>query len=267
MHPILFRFNTPDFLNGIFPDTLTIYSYGFLIALGAILAQYYTAYHSKKQFNISFDQTQILFLLLVFAVVVGGKFFLIFEDPARYLSHPGDLLKNFGKGFVFYGSLIFALAALYYYIRYYKIPLLPMLDIIAGTTCIVHGMGRLGCFLSGCCYGTETDSFIGMSFKEGNGIDAHLHPTQLYSSLLIWSIFFYLLYIRKRQEFQGQLFLTYLILYSAGRSIIEIFRGDESRGYVIEGFLSNSQFISLIIFLGAIYFYKKFKNNDAYMIP
>ena len=264
MHPVLFEFNTPDFLKSIFPNTITIYTYGFLIAVGVFLAYYYTAYHAKKQFNLSYDQTQVMIILIIVAAVIGGKFFIIFEDPSRYLSHPGDLFKNFGSGFVFYGSLIFAIPTIYLFIRYHKLPLLPMLDIIAGTTCIVHGMGRLGCFFAGCCYGIPTDSFVGMNFKAGNGIDADVHPTQLYSSILIWSIFIYLMRVKKSQEFQGQLFLTYLILYSIGRSVIEIFRGDESRGYVIENVISNSQFISLIVFSIAIYFYIKLKNNSTY---
>jgi len=261
MHPVLYEFTKPDFLSGV-----TIYTYGFLIAVGVFLAYFYTAYHAKKQFNLSYDQTQVMIILIIIAAVIGGKFFIIFEDPKTYLGHPGELFKNFGSGFVFYGSLLFAIPTIYLFIRYHKLPLLPMLDIIAGTTCIVHGMGRLGCFFAGCCYGKPTDSFIGMNFNAGNGIDADLHPTQLYSSFLIWSIFIFLQYKKKRQEFKGQLFFTYLILYSIGRSVIEIFRGDESRGYVIDGVISNSQLISLFVLGVAIYFYVKLKKDVKYKL-
>ena len=266
MHPVLFQFKTPEFLNGILPDTISIYTYGFMIAIGVFLAYYYTAYHAKRQFGLSYDQTQVMIILIIIAAVIGGKFFIIFEDPGTYLTHPKKLLDNFGSGFVFYGSLIFAIPTVYLFIRHYKLPLLPMLDIIAGTTCIVHGMGRLGCFFAGCCYGKPTDSFLGMNFKAGNHIDANLHPTQLYSSLLIWSIFIYLQYKRKRQEFQGQLFFTYLILYSIGRSIIEIFRGDENRGYVFNSPVSNAQLVSIFVLGIAIYFYVKLKNNSRYKL-
>ncbi len=262
MHPVLFQFETPDFLSGIFPSTITIYSYGFLIAVGIFMAYYYTAYNAKKQFGLSYDKTQMLIILIIVAAVVGGKVFIAFEDPAKYFGDPGLLLKNFGSGFVFYGSLIFAIPTVYLFIRYYKLPALPMLDIIAGTTCTVHAFGRMGCFFGGCCYGIPTDSFIGMSFEAGNGIHEHVHPTQLYSVVLITSIFAYLMYVKRRQEFPGQLFLTYLILYSIGRSVIEIFRGDEERGYLIDGVISNSQFISLIIFFIAIYFYVKLKRKN-----
>ncbi len=261
MHPILFQFETPDFLTGIFPSTISIYSYGFMIAMGIFMAYFYTAFHAKKQFGWPYDKTQMMIVLIIIAAVVGGKVFIAFEDPAKYFGDPAQLFENFGSGFVFYGSLIFAIPTVYFYIKYYKVPALPMLDIIAGTTCVVHAFGRMGCFFGGCCYGVPTDSFVGMSFEAGIGIADHLHPTQLYSVILISSIFMYLMYVKKRQEFDGQLFLTYLILYSIGRSVIEVFRGDEERGYVIDGILTNSQFISLLIFSTALYFYIKLKKR------
>lgn len=250
MHPELFSIGD-----------ITIYTYGFLIALGALLGYWYTATQAKKQFGLSVDKSQTLIVLIIIASVVGGKFFVIFEDPSRYLGDPALLFKNFGSGFVFYGSLIFAVPTVYLFIRHYKLPALPMLDIIAVTACIVHGMGRLGCFFAGCCYGVPTDSIVGMNFQAGNNIDAHLHPTQLYEFLLIGSIFLFLMYKKRNQEFHGQLFLSYLILYAIGRGIIEIFRGDESRGYVIEGVLSNSQFISIILIAIAIFIYFRMKNR------
>ena len=250
MHPELFEIGK-----------YTIYTYGFLIALGAFLAYWYTGYQAKKQFGLPYDKTQTLIILIIIAAVVGGKFFMIFEAPGKYLGNPSLLFKNFGNGFVFYGSLIFAVPTVYFFIRRHKLPVFPMLDIIAGTACIVHALGRLGCFFAGCCYGIPTDSFFGMNFKEGNGIDQHLHPTQLYEFTLISAIFLYILWKKQRKEFHGQLFLSYLVLYAIGRGVIEVFRGDEARGYVIDDILSISQFISLILIAVVIYFYSKLKNR------
>jgi phosphatidylglycerol:prolipoprotein diacylglycerol transferase len=91
MHPVLFKLGS-----------FTIYSYGFLIAVGAVTGFLYMARQGKRQFGMTFDQANTLFIILVVAGVVGGKFFLIFEDPSYYLSHPGKLFT--GSGFVFYGS-------------------------------------------------------------------------------------------------------------------------------------------------------------------
>jgi phosphatidylglycerol:prolipoprotein diacylglycerol transferase len=64
-----------------------------------------------------------------------------------------------------------------------------------------------------------------------------------------------LLYLRGRRKFYGQLFLLYLIFYACGRIVIELFRGDEARGYIIDGYLSHSQFIALCIIavVGVVY--------------
>ena len=88
MHPILIDFGS-----------FTIYTYGFCIAVGAVLGFAYMARQGKKQFGLTFDQANTLFILLVTAGVVGGKLFMIFEDPGYYLSHPGKLFS--GSGFVF----------------------------------------------------------------------------------------------------------------------------------------------------------------------
>ncbi len=261
MHPILFEFNTPDFLHSILPDTITIYSYGTMIALGALLGFFYTAWQAKKQFNVPYDTTNELILAILITAIVGGKVFLIFEDPSKYLNNPGELIKNFNQGFVFYGSLLFAIPTMLVFFKVKKLPILPMLDIMAVTTLIVHGTGRVGCFLAGCCYGIPHDGFLAVVFTDplcqAKPLNTPLHPTQLYSVFLLYGVLVILLILKSRKQFHGQLFILYLMIYSFGRIWIEIFRGDLSRGYVIGNTVSNSQFISLIVFSVALYFYIK----------
>ena len=74
MHPILFE-----------AGSFTIYTYGFCIALGALLGFLFMYGQGKKQFGLTFDQSNTLFIMLVLAGVIGGKLFLIFEDPSLYL--------------------------------------------------------------------------------------------------------------------------------------------------------------------------------------
>lgn len=255
MHPILFEFRTPDFLSGLLPEQITIYTYGFLIACGALAGFAYTAWQAKKHFSVSVDTTQTLIVLIIIASVVGGKVFIIFEDPKLYLSQPSKLLDNFSSGFVFYGSLLFAIPTMYLFFRYHKLPVLAMLDIMAITTCIVHAFGRMGCFMAGCCHGKVTEGWLSVTFTNpacnAQPLNTPLHPTQLYSVFMIMAIMGILLWVKRRKSFDGQLFMLYLMLYAIGRSVIEIFRGDLDRGYLIDGILSNSQFISLLVFLAA----------------
>lgn len=252
MHPILFEIGS-----------IKIYSYGFLIMIGAIAAFTYMSYQAKKQYGLSFDKSNSLFLYILIAAIVGGKLFMIFENPSQYLSKPSSLLSP--RGFVFYGSLLSAIPVMLWFFRKEKLPTLGMLDIMAVTACIVHMIGRQGCFMAGCCYGIETDSALAVAFHHpqtmARPIGVPLHPTQLYDSFQIFLIMIFLLWMKTRKQFDGQLFLIYLALYALGRSIIEIYRGDSSRGFIIGEWLSNSQFISIVIIATVGYFYFRLKKR------
>jgi phosphatidylglycerol---prolipoprotein diacylglyceryl transferase len=239
MHPVLFELGN-----------IKVYSYGFMIALGAIAGVAYMVVQGKKEAGLSFDQANTLFLLIFIAAYVGGKFFLLLEDPAYYLANTSKLLT--GRGFVFYGSFLFAVPTMLYYFRRNKLPVWKMLDVMAITTCLVHSFGRIGCFLAGCCYGVPTNFFTAVTFHDeacfAKPLHTPLHPTQLYEAGYILIVMTFLLALRKKRQFEGQLFLLYLLFYAVGRFFIEIFRGDLSRGYIIEDYLSHSQLIALLIF-------------------
>ena len=143
-----------------------------------------------------------------------------------------------------------------------------MLDVMATVTCIVHGFGRMGCFNAGCCYGLPTQSFAGVVFSnpvcQARPLHSALHPTQLYELILIFGILIFLLFHKKYKRFDGQQFILYLIIYAAGRSVIEIFRGDIERGFIINNWVSNSQFISALLIGIAIFFYVKLSRKATF---
>ena len=121
--------------------------------------------------------------------------------------------------------------------------------------------------MAGCCYGKPTDSFFGVVFTDpacyANPKGEPLHPTQLYEAGFILVVLLLLVYLRGKRSFYGQLFLVYLIAYAAGRMVLEIFRGDEARGYIWNDYLSHSQFISLIILIVAGYLYFKWSRQNS----
>ena len=127
-------------------------------------------------------------------------------------------------------------------------------DIVLPSVAIAQACGRIGCFLAGCCYGRETDSFIGITFHNSdfapNGVP--LYPTQLFSSAGCFIIAFVLFAYLKKDRKPGSTGALYLIMYSIGRSVIEIFRNDY-RGAI--GVLSTSQFISIFILALGIIIY------------
>src|SRR5690606_24534903 len=125
-------------------------------------------------------------------------------------------------------------------------------DVMMPALCIAHMFGRFGCFSAGCCYGLPTDGPFGVKFGPESLVDqiyhgVAIHPTQLYEAFALLLIFCGLVFLRGRKLFSGQVGLTYIMVYSVVRSIIETFRGDIIRGFVIEDWLSTSQFISLLL--------------------
>ena len=249
MHPILFKFDTPSFLNSFLPSQIVIYSYGALILLGVISAYLFLRKNAFKEFGLNQEASHNLLVGLIVMSVFGGKFFMIFENPSYYLTHLSSLISN--SGFVFYGSLIFSMGFIYWFIKKHQLPVWQFLDLIAFVTLIVHFFGRLGCFLAGCCHGIESHGSLAITYTDinslANPLNTPLHPTQLYSSFMLMSIFLFLTWLKPKKQFNGQLFLLYLILYSFGRSVIEEFRGDQARGFLFDGWYSNSQFISTLI--------------------
>jgi phosphatidylglycerol---prolipoprotein diacylglyceryl transferase len=248
MYPILFE------INGY-----SVYTYGFMIAIGTIAGVAYLAVRGKKELGLTFDQANSLFLYIFFAALIGGKVFLFFENPSYYVANFGKLVK--GSGFVFYGSFLFAVPVMLWFFRKHKLDSFRMLDIMAVTTCLVHMFGRVGCFFAGCCHGKPTDFFLAATFTDpacyADPKGVPLHPAQLYEAGFILLLLVALLFLRDRRKFYGQLFLIYLIGYGIGRFLLEYLRGDTERGFIIENVISHSQLIALMIVLAAIYVYYK----------
>jgi len=261
----------PEFISfDLFGKPVSLHFYGVMIALGATLGYFYAARTAKKELGVEPSVIQGLARLVIVAAFVGGKLFYFFEDPSYYFGEPSNMLKNFRTGFVFYGSLIFAIPTVIWFFRKHKLPFWPMMDLIAITGCIVHVCGRMGCFFAGCCYGKPTDLPWGITFtdalSQAKPLNTPLHPTQLYEVFLILFILVTLLQFKRHKRFEGQLFFIYIIMYAVGRSITEIFRGDIRRGFIIENVLSLSQLISLVLISIVGIFYFRFSKKQKSLI-
>ncbi|MBI1305308.1 MAG: prolipoprotein diacylglyceryl transferase [Bacteroidetes bacterium] len=263
MHPILFRLETPGFLKGILPDHITLYSYGFLIAIG-ILVSFFFARPRVKKLGIDGDKFSTILIWAILAGFVGGRLFFYFEDWGRYMENPSQMLRITGGGFVFYGSVIFVIPTFFLLLRKYKISVRPFLDVMAFVGPIVQSFGRVGCFLAGCCHGRVCHNSLGVTFTDEKSmatpLNVPLYPTQLFDILINVIILITLFLIEKKQKFSGQLMLIYLMMYAVGRSINEEFRGDEARGFLFDGWLSHSQFIAIILFALSVLVWMKWRN-------
>lgn len=264
MRPRFFTFDTPEWLQGFLPETLSVYSYGLMIALG-VLAAFMVVLRLSRPLGLNADDLTSLFMWVFAAAFVGGRLFFYFEDISRYLEHPSEMLRISGGGFVFYGSLIFTVPVIAWWLKTKNTPFRPFADILAIAGPVVHSFGRVGCFLAGCCHGRECHNpYLGVTFTNPESMapqNIPLYPTQLFDITVNLVILAVILILWKRKQFAGQLFLLYLAMYAIGRSAVEMYRGDEARGFVFGGILSHSQLIAVIILLLASWFWLRWKKN------
>ncbi len=142
------------------------------------------------------------------------------------------------------------------YIYRHHMALWVTLDIMAVAMPLGQFIGRLGCFMAGCCYGKECHLPWAVTFNNPDTlglVGVPVHPTQLYESFLSLGVFFFLLWLRHRQKFPGQILGSYLLLAGAVRFFVEFFRGDD-RGPVLWLGMPSTQVIALGLALAAALF-------------
>jgi phosphatidylglycerol---prolipoprotein diacylglyceryl transferase len=258
MHPTLFNIPLPDFLARLLGlSNIPIYSYAVCIVLGAVLACIYIRRKAKTELNIE-NLPNSFFYKTFLAGFVGGKLFCYLETPSFYFHHPKAFLNVFSGGFVCYGSILFIVGYFIYYSRKNNFSALKLLDILAIAGLIPIILGRLGCFLGGCCYGKPTAGFWGVVFPATSPV--MVHPTQFYDAMISTFILIGLLIFNKYKKIDGQVILLNLGAYAVGRFLLEFVRGDQ-RGFLFNGFISHAQTTAICLLIISIGFFYKLKKQ------
>lgn len=241
---------------------LTIHSYGLMMALAFLAGIFVATRFADRQ---KLDRTVILDLVfyILLAALVGAKLLILIVDLDYYKQDWHRLLGLYQVGGVFYGGLVFAILITAWYIRKKRLDFWQTTDVLVMGLIVGQILGRMGCFLAGCCWGKEapSDFPLAVTFRNplaaeqvGTPLNIPLYPTQLMEAGLLLLIFLALLIFYKRRKFAGQQFSLYLILYSVARFWVEFYRGDP-RGSVFNGALSTSQLISIFTFVAGIVIY------------
>jgi phosphatidylglycerol:prolipoprotein diacylglycerol transferase len=177
------------------------------------------------------------------------------QAPRAFLARPG---------LVFYGGLLGALGAALAYARLFRVPLGGAADAAAPAVPLGHAVGRLGCFLGGCCFGRPTTSPLGVRFTHPGtpaaaacALAGPIHPVQLYEAAGLGVIALGVaLAGRRGRQPPGALFFLYLVLYALLRLATEPLRGDgAARGYLVAGWVSTSQAIAVTLLAAALVAY------------
>ncbi len=247
MYPILFELGP-----------ITIHTVGVFHALGFAAGAWWF-FRRAKQLGFNTERLNTFVLVIILWAVIGARILSVLFDGKLnwYLQNPHHIFMIWEGGFTFYGGFLFALIGGIVYVRRYQLSAWNIGDMIAPGLALGGAVGRLGCFFSGDSFGKPVDLPWAVVFSDPHSLaptGIPLHPTQIYSVFTNFVVFGLLLWWQKRQKFTGELFLVYLILYAATRSFVEIFRNDP-RGVYLDGLISTSQIIAILIAGGAGIFY------------
>jgi phosphatidylglycerol:prolipoprotein diacylglycerol transferase len=235
MHPILLKIGPFE-----------LYTYGAFLAV-AFLVAIWLATRETERAGLKPELAADMGIVVILSSIVGSRvFYILFYDLQYTLEHPAELLKLRQAGLVFYGGLIFAVGAGLVFCKLRRAPIPLVMDIAAPSIAIGQAIGRIGCFMSGCCYGKPTWVPWAVQFPQ---IEYPRHPTQIYESLATFAIFLVLIRFRRHKTRGGQVAWLYVAMYASARFAIEFFRGDNPP--VLLG-LTISQVISALVLFGAV---------------
>jgi phosphatidylglycerol:prolipoprotein diacylglycerol transferase len=250
MHPILFHFAEWNF---------TIRSYGAMLFVAFIAGIAHAANSAKRRpgEKISVEDTLDVSIWMILGGILLARltFVVLDPDPSQY--NIKNILAVWNGGISFDGALLGALAAMAIFGRIKKIPFLNLADRFAAPAMIGYAIGRVGCFLNGCCYGRPTGLPWGVRFEEQVGNFVYWtppsHPTQLYATAI--SLVWYAVLVWRERHGRvvvGELTCLYLMLSAIERFVIEIWRAGATSDYVRGTGLTTAQFFCFFLFaLGA----------------
>ena len=232
----------------------TIYSYGLMFALGSLAALFFLlkeAQVRKIEKNLFYD----IYLWVLIGAIIGARLLYCLTNIDFFLKNPLEIIKIQHGGLSWFGGFIFGLISFFIVTVIYKVNFFELADICFPYAALAQAIGRIGCFLNGCCYGKATDFIIKVKFP--NFFEA-VHPTQLYSSLGLFLIFLILKFYQKSKRiFKGEIFCMYLFLAGSERFLSEFLRGDTIPTPILG--LTLYQVFALIWILASLVMFKTLK--------
>ena len=230
MHPIIAKIGS-----------FTIYSYGMMVAI-AFLFGIFIAKKEAVRKNINPDMVYDLGFYLLIGSIIGARiFYIIFFGLKDFLADPISIFKVWQGGLAIHGGIFGGIITGIVFAKIRKMSFWVLADLIAPSLILGQAIGRIGCFLNGCCFGRNN------------------HPTQIYEMVLDLAGFFLLWNLRKKIKFEGGLFLLYLMAYGVIRSIVSQFRADNV--YLWNSALTLADLTSIAMFTGAMILYIKKKHD------
>jgi phosphatidylglycerol:prolipoprotein diacylglycerol transferase len=217
VHPTLFEFHG-----------VSLHMYGLLLAIAFLLGiQLFVARGRARALPEEPLHTLSLWLLVL--AIVGGRTFFVLTHWSDYAADPLAIFRLWEGGLILYGGYVFAIAGGILYVRRAGMRVWRVADAAAPSMALGIGIGRLGCFMNGCCFGLPTSLPWGVQFPPGSASTyvfpgVPIHPSQLYLSGAGFLLFLLLLAFDRTPRFDGWLFWTYIAIDGALRFVIDFTR-------------------------------------------
>jgi phosphatidylglycerol:prolipoprotein diacylglycerol transferase len=226
-------------------------TYGLLVAIAFLTALWMASRFARSR-GLNSEKVVNLGVYCALMGMLGAKLLMIALDP-EYRAHPSEIFSfaTLQSAGIFYGGFILALVFAALYMRAQDLPLLATSDVFAPGVALGHGIGRLGCFAAGCCWGKPTHLPWAVTFRNpdlttGVPLGIPLHPTQLYEALAEALICVLLVWRLKKPHRDGAVIGLYMALYGLVRFGVEFLRMHDSSN-PLGGPFTLEQWISLIL--------------------
>ena len=254
------------------PTAFTVFGfqiqwYGIIITIGLILALIYVLPRMKR-FGLDADRAIDVIIGGVIGGIVGARIYYVLMRWDEYKWDWKAIINTRNGGLAIFGGIIGGILIGYIIARIRKVKALPMLDVVSLGFLIGQGIGRWGNFVNQEAFGTNTDSFLGMTggtiqrtIADGMSMDGDMyknglemlwekpvHPCFLYESIWCLLGFVILAFWSKRRKYDGQIFLMYLTWYGAERFLVEGIRTDS----LMLGNIRISQALAAVIFVASV---------------
>jgi len=241
---------------------MPVYTYGILM-LVAFLAGTWLFSANCRAIGVKSPDLVDFMLIIALAGLAGARIMYITLFPQQFNSFR-DLIALHEGGLVFHGGLFAAAAGLLVYFIKKSLPWRTLFDAVTPSLAFGHAIGRFGCLINGCCYGTRTD-LISIYRLDSDPPGCYRHPTQAYEGGFLLLLAFFITLLLRRRPFMvkthsGVLTGLYVFVYSAWRFLLEFIRGDDRGGFFTTLLLSPGQLASIFLMtlagLMVIYCYK-----------
>ena len=253
MYPVIFR-----------SGSFTLGSYGVIVLLALLLACWLARKEAKEK-NYELYQIDTFIFVAVTGGMVGARFYYVLFNLSYYLHNPYQILQIWKGGLAIHGGLIGGILAGIWFCWRKKLKFWRLADTFAPAIILGQTIGRVACFFNGDAYGKPTSLPWGVTFTHTLSSaprNISLHPTQLYQ--LIWNLLVFGLVwsFRRRVRYEGELFLSYAVLYSLGRFFIEDLRGDQLVFNFFGSGVSTARSMSVAIILSVVIFHFILRKRD-----